>query len=193
MRKEIKLRFGKKDDVLKLWWNEVSASGNNISQTIKYAIDIYRFSGEYPNIATIKEEHIEDDILRKFSLQDDSDTYKWLLARQDKGEKISSAVKRILRNSINQGQDTSLVELDTLIWLSEQAESNYKTYIKANIEKPIPQYVAPPQEDKPSDSTEIKSPKEDSDLDNHNQFPLNGEEDDEPDLFEMLGANQLIL
>ena len=120
MRKEIKIRLTNKDGAVKVWWDLASKRGYNISKTIKYIVDIYITRGVYIDVATVKNIPLDKEYIRKISIDDETDTYKWLLERQAKGEPISSAIKRVLRNSIKEGSIETLLEEDEIVRLSEQ-------------------------------------------------------------------------
>lgn len=103
MNEVIKIRLGKKDYIVRTWWDNASKAGITLSSVVNCAVHHYAKTGKYLAIAcindTVKAENSEPTI-RQIYLPQESYAYKWLTEKRDGGEKISSTIKRILRNSI---------------------------------------------------------------------------------------------
>ena len=99
----IKIRLGKKDYITRTWWDNASKAGITLSSVINCAVHHYAKTGQYVAIAQIKDVRPTEEqspVIRQIYLPKESTAYKWLTEKKDEGEKISSTIKRILRNSI---------------------------------------------------------------------------------------------
>ena len=103
MNEVIKIRLGKKDYIVRTWWDNASKAGITLSSVVNCAVHHYAKTGKYLAIACINNaaqvENYEPTI-RQIYLPQESIAYKWLTEKKEGGEKISSTIKRILRNSI---------------------------------------------------------------------------------------------
>lgn len=122
MNKALRLRLTNQDKVILEWWNLLNKKGINISKTVACAISYYAQSGRYLYLGKVYIHDVSiEPTVKKLYLQDTSTPYKWLEERMAEGEKYSSAIRRILRNSIKSSNDKDeIIPLDILI---EQVEN----------------------------------------------------------------------
>lgn len=113
MNRNTKIPLGKKDAVLREWWDNVSK--DNISQPICLAIAYYSKTGKFLQIGTVSPSKIEyDNTIKYVYIPEKSIAYKFLNEKQEQGEKIASIVKYILRNSIKESATTRMYDVDEL-------------------------------------------------------------------------------
>ena len=181
----INIRLGAKDAVIRAWWKGISAADIDISKTINYAIEYYATTGSYINIATIKSIPEESSsTLRKCYLYETSKAYQWLKSRMQEGEKMSSCIKRILRNSIQIGEEEQYISIDDLIHSIESISSK-----NTEVDRPTAGISYIPQK-KIEESFDMKLPEKST----QPTKKINLVEEQPPDLFDkMLGSNRLIL
>lgn len=103
MNKSLKLRLGKTDQLIKNWWVKLAENNINISDSINQCITYYVKTGEFLEIARIPIVLKEFDTeVKKVYLPENSVAYIWLMERQAQGDKYSTIIKRVLRNSIKE-------------------------------------------------------------------------------------------
>ena len=103
MNEIIKIRLGKKDYIVRTWWDKASKAGITLSSVVNCAVHHYAKTGKYLAIACINntaQAEESEPTIRQIYLPEESVAYKWLTEKKEGGEKISSTIKRILRNSI---------------------------------------------------------------------------------------------
>lgn len=117
MNEVIKIRLGKKDYIVRTWWDNASKAGITLSSVVNCAVHHYAKTGKYLAIACInntKQAENSEPSIRQIYLPEESVAYKWLTEKKKGGEKISSTIKRILRNSIVLSENEVLYSEDEL-------------------------------------------------------------------------------
>ena len=139
MNKSLKIRLGKKDQLLKNWWDYLSKNNINISATINQCIAYYVKTGQFIEIAAVpiitKEYEPE---AKKYYLPEDSISYKWLVEKQQQGESIGGIIKRVLRCSIRETTgETTFLSLDQLTKIVEQIGAARYTDVVPMVTAPV--------------------------------------------------------
>lgn len=127
MLKVIRIRLSKKDALIKNWWDYLSSNDINISQTISYTIQYYVKTGEYLQIGQIKVIDKEfEPTSRQIYIQENSASYDYLQKRVSSGEKLSTLIKRILKNSLKETtEETQVFDLDEVLNHIERLEKGH--------------------------------------------------------------------
>lgn len=127
MLKVIRIRLSKKDALIKNWWDYLSSNDINISQTISYTIQYYVKTGEYLQIGQIKVVDKEfEPTSRQIYIQENSASYDYLQKRVSSGEKLSTLIKRILKNSLKETtEETQVFDLDEVLNHIERMEKGH--------------------------------------------------------------------
>lgn len=123
----IRIRLGKKDQLLKKWYKAMRDNGDNTSEAAVLIIRYYIRTGQYMNAACLKPdlEDLQDSIKSAF-VPDHSDVEDWLLKKAEEGFKKAAMVKRILRSSIREctEKDTPfLLDTNKLFQMVEHPEN----------------------------------------------------------------------
>lgn len=130
MNRNTKVPLGKKDAVLREWWDSVS-NNETISQPICVAIAYYAKTGKFLEIGTYKGSNQEyENTVKYLYIPEGSPAYNYLQERQDSGERVATVVKFILRNSIRKDVQSKAYGLDELrIQLESLNHSVEKVYV----------------------------------------------------------------
>lgn len=122
----VRVRLGKKDQLLKVWYKTMRDSGDSISLATVFIIRYYIKTGQYLDAACLKAEtkELPDDI-KGIIVPEQSDVGVWLTTKAAEGMKKSALIKRILRSSIHYetpGEQLFLLDTDKLFQYSEHPE-----------------------------------------------------------------------
>lgn len=133
MNRNTKIPLGKKDMVLRKWWDEVSTDAQ-VSQPICLAIAYYAKTGNFMQIGTYTGTVREfENTVKYIYIPENSIAFNFLEKKQSEGERVASHVKYILRNSLTKGMKNAVYNVDEL---RSQLESLSHTEIRY-IEKPV--------------------------------------------------------
>lgn len=130
----IRIRLGKKDQLLKKWYKAMRDNGDNTSEAAVLIIRYYIRTGQYMDAACLKpdSENLQDSIKSAF-VPEHSDVEDWLLKKADEGFKKATIVKRILRSSMREctEKDTPfLLDTNKLFQMVEHPENMQNIGVK---------------------------------------------------------------
>jgi len=115
MTKNNKIRLGNKDSLLRNWWENALEQGENISKTIVLAMEYYRLTGNFLTIGeTTEPTKIYEPTVKYVYISSETELYSWLEKRKNAGEKVSTIIRYILRNSLKKAEEVKIYSLDIL-------------------------------------------------------------------------------
>lgn len=127
MTSNIKVPLGKKDGLLRYWWENAINQELNISKAVVAALEYYMLTGDFIILGTldIKAKSYDNAVVKWVYVSEESIVYNWLNNRQKNGEKISTIIKYVLRNSIKYGDQIHLSVNDELYKELERVRNNH--------------------------------------------------------------------
>lgn len=116
MTSNIKVPLGKKDGLLRYWWEHAIAQELNISKAVVAALEYYMLTGDFIGLGTldINAKTYDSAVVKWVYISEENAVYGWLSKRQKNGEKISTFIKYVLRSSIEYGEHLYLSGNDEL-------------------------------------------------------------------------------
>lgn len=121
----VKLRLGKKDAVLKLWFEMARQRQDNLSAAVAEALLYYVRNGVYLKIANIPKEVMKDmpDEYKCLSFAENTPVSRWLREKEEEGQKVSTSIKRVLRASITTDEEPlMLLSSDELCTINDRKQ-----------------------------------------------------------------------
>lgn len=128
MTSNIKVPLGKKDGLLRYWWENAIDQELNISKAVVAALEYYMLTGDFIDLGTldIKSKTYDNAVVKWVYVSEESVVYEWLNNRQKNGEKISAIIKYVLRSSIKFGDQIHLSVNDELYKDLERVRHNHQ-------------------------------------------------------------------
>lgn len=128
MTSNIKVPLGKKDGLLRYWWENAIDQELNISKAVVAALEYYMLTGDFIDLGTldIKSKTYDNAVVKWVYVSEESVVYDWLTNRQKNGEKISAIIKYVLRSSIKFGDQIHLSVNDELYKELERIRHNHQ-------------------------------------------------------------------
>ena len=146
----VKLRLGKKDAVLKLWFEMERERQDNLSAAVAETLLYYVRNGAYLKIANIPKDAMKDmpDEYKCLSIAESTPVSKWLQDKEEEGQKISTSIKRILRASITTDDEPLMIlSSDELCTINDRKQ-------RSLVSETVIERLSPVEEYKPSGRTE---------------------------------------
>lgn len=141
----VRIRLGRKDQLLKKWYKAMRDRGDNASEATVLIIRYYIRTGQYMNAACLKPD-MEDinDCFKSAFIPDHSDVEEWLLEKAEEGIKKSAMVKRILRSSMRECTEQNtpfILDTDKLFQMVEHPDNVQSVVLKrTEYEKETPSH-----------------------------------------------------
>lgn len=138
MTNNIKVPLGKKDGLLRYWWENAQSKELNISKAVVAALEYYMLTGDFLVIAGISEElkQYENTVIKWVYISPENDVYDWLEERQNKGEKLSTIIKYVLRNSMSRGSNEYFRDNDEIYSDLEKVKHSKTIIVNQVIQQP---------------------------------------------------------
>lgn len=154
MTSNIKVPLGKKDGLLRYWWENAIEHDLNISKAVVAALEYYMLTGDFIDLASvdITTKTYDNAVVKWVYISEESPVYGWLECRQKKGEKLSTVIKYVLRNSLKSGPVLRLSDNDFLYWNLEKERGSHQ-YIRKAEKIEIQKSVIPAE--KPAEEVRI--------------------------------------